>query len=147
MMHLPPRDGECLAELRDMSVLTPDILDQIDARLGRRERGTLNEILLGGADLIPEGPWLTWLIRRHHCHRFGRVKWKEAMAALGKGGPIGDGNLPYQRCVDGSLLLAVMRPDLLPSAMDFWKAATTHLAAASLVEMRELYAAWQGRAA
>lgn len=145
-MQFIPRDNECLAELRDMGVLTPSTLEQINARLGRPERCDLIEFLLGGADLISEGLWLTWLIRRHECHRFGRVKWKETMIALEKGGPLGDGNLPYQRCADGSLLVAVMRPDLLSSAISFWKTPALHLAATTLPEMHELRRAWRTHA-
>jgi hypothetical protein len=88
-MHFlnPALDGELMAELRDTGVLAPDLIDRIEAAMGRPECGTLNDFLLAGADLIPEKPWLSWLIRRHGCHRFGRVAWHDEAGAWVRGGP------------------------------------------------------------
>jgi hypothetical protein len=144
MMHFldPAADGEFLAELREAGLVTPDVIEQVDARLGRPEMGTLNEFLLAGADSIPEKPWLTWLIRRHGCHRFGRVEWPEDSASWARAEPPEDGNLPYRQCRDRSLLLAVLRPDLLAARPPPWS-GTCHRAAATLAEIRSLQAAWR----
>ena len=99
MMHFiePAADGELMAELRDAGLLAPDAIERIDALMGRPESGTLNDFLLAGAELIPEMPWLTWLIRRHGCHRFGQVVWH------GEAAPWAQGDLPggRQRALSG----------------------------------------------
>jgi hypothetical protein len=148
MMHFtePAADGELMAELRDAGILAPDAIDRIDALLGRPEIGTLNEFLLAGAEIIPEKPWLTWLIRRHGCHRFGRVTWQAEAAAWAQRDRPAEGNLPYRECEDHSLLVAVLRPDLLALTSSQWS-VPLHRAAATLAELRELHAAWTGPAA
>jgi hypothetical protein len=148
MMHFaePAADGELMAELRDAGILAPDVIDRIDALLGRPETGTLNEFLLAGAEIIPEKPWLTWLIRRHGCHRFGRVGWRGEKAAWAQRDRPKEGNLPYRECEDHSLLLAVLRPDLLEITSRQWP-APLHRAAATLTELRDLQAAWSQAAA
>ncbi len=75
------RDGELIAELRDEGVLARDVIALIDESMGRPESGTLNDFLLAGADFIPEKAWLSWLIRRYGCHRFGHV-WHGWMRPL-----------------------------------------------------------------
>jgi hypothetical protein len=144
------RDGELLAELKDESVLAPDVIARIDESMGRPESGTLNDFLLAGADLIPEKAWLSWLIRRHGCHRFGHVAWLDEAAAWAGGGVPPEGNLPVRRCVDGGILLAVLRPDRLPATVRWLiptvpgqAASRLHLAAATLREMRKLRSAWE----
>ncbi len=145
MMHFLEHavDGELMAELRDVGLLAPDSLERIDALMGHPETGTLNAFLLAGAGVIPERPWLMWLIRHHGCHRFGRVAWHGAFAAWAQGDLPGEGNLPYRECDDHSLLVAVLRPDLLSATTRRWP-APFHLAAATLSEMRDLHAAWPG---
>ena len=115
MMHFLDHavDGELMAELRDVGLLAPDSLERIDALMGHPETGTLNAFLLAGAEVIPEKPWLTWLIRQHGCHRFGRVAWQGASAAWARGDLPEEGNLPYRACEDRSLIVAVLRPDRL----------------------------------
>ena len=147
-MHFvePAADGELMAELRDAGLLAPDVIDRIDAILGRPETGTLNDFLLAGAELVPEKPWLTWLIRRHGCHRFGRVLWPETGAAWTRVELPAAGNLPYRECDDRSLLVAVLRPDLLEETRLSWP-GPQFPAAATLVEIRALHAAWRSAAA
>jgi hypothetical protein len=130
-----------MAELKDAGLLAPDVIDRIDAILGRPETGTLNEFLLAGAGVIPERPWLTWLIRRHGCHRFGRVAWQGEGAPWAQSEPTEPGNLPYRECDDRSLLVAVLRPDLLGETERRWP-GPQHRAAATLAEIRALHAAW-----
>jgi len=144
MMHFiePAADGELMAELRDAGLLAPDAIERIDALMGRPETGTLNDFLLAGAEIVPEKPWLSWLIRRHGCHRFGRVAWQGTAAAWAQGGLPEEGNLPYRACPDGSLLLAVLRPDLLAGTGRRWSEPLQH-AAATLPELRALHAAWK----
>jgi hypothetical protein len=148
MMHFaePAADGELMAELRDAGLVAPDAIERIDALMGRPETGTLNEFLLAGAAVIPERPWLTWLIRRHGCHRFGRVAWPGEAGAWARAELPADGNLPYRECEDHSLLLAVLRPDLLAATGRRWP-GRLHRAAATLAEIRALHAAWKEAAA
>jgi len=154
MMHFrdPAADGELLAELKDESVLAPDAIARIDALLGSPESGALNDFLLAGAAIIPEPAWLTWLIRRHDCHRFGRVAWHDEAAGWARGGVPPDGNLPYRRAADGAILVAVLRPDRRAATAARLRPATAdppaprlHWAAATLREMRELRSAWERR--
>ncbi len=144
MMHFtnPAADGPCLAELREVGLLTPDIIEKIDSGMGRPETGVLNEFLLAGADFVSESAWLTWLIRRHGCHRFGRVQWNTETATWIKGADSTDGNLPYRRCADGALLVAVLRPDAMPATSQRWPHVHLHSAAATLRELRELRQLW-----
>jgi len=145
MMHFIDSivDGELLAELKDDSVLAPDIIARIDAAMGRPESGTLNDFLLAGADVIPERTWLSWLIRRHGCHRFGLVAWHDEAAGWARGGVPPEPNLPYRRCADGAILVAVLRPDRLRVTAGRWQAPRLHWAAATLREMRNLRSAWE----
>ena len=145
MMHFtnPAADGPCLAELREVGVLAPDVIEKIDARMGRPETGTLNEFLLAGTELVPESAWLTWLIRRHGCHRFGRVQWNAETTAWLKEASSTEGNLPYRRCVDGALLVAVLRPDVMSTTARRWPNVRLHGAAATLRELRDIHANWQ----
>ncbi len=148
MMHFvqPAADGELMAELRDAGLLAPDVIERIDALMGRPETGTLNDFLLAGAEIIPEKPWLTWLIRRYGCHRLGRVAWQGESAPWAQGDLPEEGNLPYRECDDRSLLVAVLRPDLLEATMKRWP-VPLHRGAATLGEMRALQAAWKEKAA
>jgi len=148
MMHFaePAADGELMAELRDAGLLAPDVIERIDLLLGQPETGTLNDFLLAGAEVIPEKPWLTWLIRRHGCHRFGRVAWDGAAAGWSQMEMPREGNLPYRECAGSSLLVAVLRPDLMAATARQWPVPQLR-AAATLAEMRALHAAWKGAAA
>ena len=136
------RDGELLAELKDESVLAPDVIARIDDAMGRPESGTLNEFLIAGAEFVPENAWLSWLIRRHGCHRFGRVAWRDESAEWARAGPPPEGNLPFRRCPDGAWLVAVLRPDLLPATAARFKGVRFHAAAATLGEMAALRSAY-----
>ncbi len=135
----PAGDGARLvAELKDEGLLTPAVIARVGEAMGAREPAGLNAFLLAGADLIPEKPWLSWLIRRHGCHRFGRVCARLDAAGDEAVGRPPDGNAPYRRCADGSVLVAVMRPDLMPGTADRLKGLRLHRAAATLREMRDL---------
>lgn len=137
----PEIDGALAAELRDAGLLAPDIDERIERALGRPEVGTLDDYLLAGADCVPEGPWLAWLIRRHGCHRFGRVGWSEQAGALAADGPPPGGNLPYRRCPGGALLVAVLRPDRRQETVRAHPAGPLLWAAATLRELRALHQA------
>jgi hypothetical protein len=140
MMHFTDAaiDGELLAELKDAGVLTPAVIDRIHQAMGRPESGGLNDFLLAGAELVPDGPWLSWLIRRHGCHRFGRVfRHEEAPPWIGESPPQ-DGNLPYRQASAGTLLVAVLRPDLRAGTSRRLAPARLHWAAGTLPELRKL---------
>jgi hypothetical protein len=137
-------DGEWMAELKDAGLLAPDQIDRIDELMGRPESGSLNAFLLAGADLVPEKPWLTWLIRRHGCHRYGKAAWRGESLAWQPHGIPPDGNLPYRQGEDGALLVAVLRPDLLPATGERLQPRSWLRAAATLREMRDLHRAWEG---
>ena len=132
-----------MAELRDTGVLAPDLIDRIDAAMGRPESGTLSDFLLAGADLIPEKPWLSWLIRRHRCHRFGRVLWHEEALDWARDGLPSTGNLPFRKGEPGCVLVAVLRPDCLEATSRSFPAARLHWAAGTLGEIRQLHLAWR----
>ena len=144
MMHFvdAARDSPLLAELRDEGVLAPDVVSRIDEALGRPETGTLCDFLLAGAPFIPETPWLSWLIRRHGCHRFGRALWcgDGEEWACGEAPP--GSNLPYRSCADGSILVAVLRPDLMDATAARLGSRRLHRAAATPAEIRALRSAW-----
>jgi hypothetical protein len=144
MMHFrdPRADAGMLAELKEEGILTPDVIARTDAAMGHPESGTLNDFLLAAAVLIPEETWLAWLIRRHGCHRFGRVAWRDEAAPWAIPGAPPDGNLPWRRCADGAILVAVLRPDLLAAARSRLAPCRVHSAAATLNEMKLLFAAW-----
>jgi len=133
-------DGEWMAELKDAGLLAPDQIDRIDALMGRPETGTLNEFLLAGAEVVPEKAWLSWLIRHHGCHRYGRAVDRGAVIRWPGGDPVpADGNLPFRQCEDGTLLVAVLRPDRLPATGARLSAPAWHPAAATLREVRDLH--------
>jgi hypothetical protein len=144
MMHFLDAavDGELLAELKDAGVLTPDAIDRIHLEMGRPECGTLSEFLLAGAGIVPEKPWLYWLIRRHGCHRFGRVILEEGEAVCTGAAPQAEDNLPYRQCTDGALLVAVLRPDRTAATAQRLAPRRLHWAAGTLAEMRDLRASW-----
>ena len=148
-MHFlnPALDGELMAELRDTGVLTPDLIDRIDAAMGRPESGTLNDFLLAGASLIPEQPWISWLVRRHGCHRFGRVRWQEEAAEWARAGLGNTGNLPFRRGPSGCVLVAVLRPDSLEETARDFPGTRLCWAAGSLTEIQRLHVAWRRAAA
>ena len=145
MMHFTNAalDGVFFGELREAGILTPEIIDRIDALMGRPETGTLNDFLLAGADLVPEKTWLTWLIRRHGCHRFGQVSMHEEIRAWATEGPPADCNLPYRRCGNGTILVALLRPDCADAALKRWLQSSLVWAAATLRELSDLRAAWR----
>ena len=150
MMHFINRavDGELMAELRDVGLLDPSLIERIHALMGQPESGTLNDFLLAGAEVIAENAWLFWLIRRHDCQRFGQVRWRPEAEPWAQDGPPPAGNLPYRGCSDGGGLLAILRPDLLAATPPVagWP-QPLHRAAATLREMRALHLAWQEIAA
>jgi hypothetical protein len=112
--------------------------------MGRPESGTLNEFLLAGADFISENNWISWLIRRYGCHRFTRAVWRNECAAWARDSLPPDGNLPYRRCDDGAVLVAVLRPDRREvTAKRFGEQTTIHWSASTLRELRDLHAAWR----
>jgi hypothetical protein len=129
------------ADLRDAGVVTPDTINRIDEAMGRPEGTTLDEFLLAGADHIAEADWLYWLIRRHGCHRFGRVRRDPASPRIFPDTPSAELNLPYRTCADGSLLVAVLRPDLREATRERLEGRRLHWAAATLREVRDLRAA------
>ncbi|HVW22031.1 MAG TPA: hypothetical protein VHC86_12525 [Opitutaceae bacterium] len=136
-------DATLLADLREAGLLTPDILEGMAAAAGHPEEATLNEYLLAGAELVPEAAWLSWLIRRHGCHRYGRVGWREEAEAWARSGLPPEGNLPCRRCADGRhALLAVLRPDRIAASERRYPGPVWLRAAATLPEMRELHAVW-----
>ncbi len=145
MMHFIDAvpDGLLLAELKDSGVLTPDAIDRIHGEMGRPETGTLSEFLLSGAGCIPEKPWLYWLIRRHGCHRFGRVALRGDAAGIRAEDGAGDGNLPFRVCADGGLLVAVLRPDLRAATARRLAPLRLDWAAATLAELKALGEAWR----
>jgi hypothetical protein len=143
-MHFidPSADAPMLAELKEMGILTPAMIERIDLKLNRPETGTLNELLLAGAEIVAERDWLSWQIRRHGCHRFGRVAWREEAAEWAQANPPSDGNLPYRRGLNGNPLVALLRPDLWEATAARFGRAQPHRAAATLGEIRELARAW-----
>jgi len=148
-MHFldPKTDGEFMAELRDAGLLPPDVLECIDAVMGRPETGTLDELLLAGAEAISEPDWIAWLIRRHGCHRFGPVGWAAAAGARVHGEFAGISNLPYDVSADGGLLMATLRPDRRAETAEHFGATRLLWAAATLRESRALRSAWTARGA
>jgi hypothetical protein len=146
-MHFldPKADGELMAELREVSLLSPDILERIDARMGQPETGTLDDLLLAGADWICEPDWISWLIRRHGCHRFGPVSWAKETGFRARGEVAALSNLPYRVSADGGLLIATLRPDRRAEAAASFPAPRLLWAAATLRETRTLRSEWQSR--
>jgi hypothetical protein len=140
MIYFTPAsaDGQLLSELKDASVLTPDVIDRVYSAMGRPESGTLDEFLQAGADFIPHNGWLTWLIRRHGCHRFGKVAWHETAVAWPEDECFCDGNIPYRTCANDRVLVAVSRPDRLDATRRRLRPLRPLWAAATLGEIREL---------
>jgi hypothetical protein len=138
-------DGEWMAELKDAGLLAPDGIDRIFKLMGRPEIGTLNEFLLAGADHVPENAWLSWLIRHHGCHRYGKAVWRGEAISWEQNGLPPEGNLPYRQCADNNaLIVAVLRPDLLHATGERLKPRAWYRAAATLREMRDLHDVWRG---
>lgn len=137
------RDGEFMAGLRDAGILTPDLIDRIDAAMGRPDSGALTDFLLAGAEIIPELTWLTWLIRRHGCHRVGPVTLQsDTLAAITNRDTLGD-NLPYRFTADDSLLIALVRPDRWAEETQILTPRRCIKVAATLREARALRTAWR----
>ena len=141
------RDRELLAELKEAGLVTPITLEAICGRLAAREDPGLSEFLLAGAELIDEADWLTWMIRRHGCYRFGPVqlaadfgseRWQAAVGG-GELFPLSQHpNLPYAllpvpAAGRAACLVAVLRPDHPIAGLP---------AAATLAELRELRGRW-----
>jgi hypothetical protein len=145
MMHFidQARDPAWLSELRESGLVTPDVTERIDAAMGRPESGTLNDFLLAGAEFIPEEPWLSWLIRRHGCHRYSRAVHRDEGTAWKEAGPSPEGNLPFRRGEGSVLLVALLRPDRREETIARHPGATILWAAATLREMRTLRLAWE----
>jgi len=140
-MHFlqPSEDTPMLAELKEAGILTPDVIERIDRELNRPESGSLDQFLLAGAGHVAEREWLSWLIRRHGCHRFGRVAWSDEAAEWPTAES--DSNQPYRRGCDGHALVAVLRPDRWATTEARFSGQPLHRAAATLGEVRELRAA------
>jgi hypothetical protein len=136
-------DGAWMAELKDAGLLAPDKIELIHGLMGRPETGTLNEFLLAGADIVSEPAWLCWLIRLHGCHRYGKAVWRSEAVKWAQHGIPPDGNLPYRECGDQTLMVAVLRPDLLQSGAEGLRKTRCLRAAATLREARELHSAWR----
>lgn len=126
-----PAERELVAELKEAGLLTPIIMEQISRSLARSDRAGLDDFLLAGAPFIPERDWLSWLIRRHRCYRFGPVRLA-ADAETWKATVVGP-NLPYLQRPSGDHLVGILRPDLPAGG---WRAAAT------LSELGELRKAW-----
>jgi len=145
-MHLidPAADGELLAELKEFGILNPDTIGRIDLSLGRPESCTLNDLLMAGERVIPEKDWLSWLIRRHGCHRFGRVAWRPEASAWARPEMAAEHNLTYRQTADGRPIVAVLRPDATAATAERLAGPRPLWAAATLTEIRALRAAWSG---
>ncbi len=139
----PSADGPLLAELMEVGLLAPDVIQRIDLAAGPRETMALNDYLLAGADFVPEPAWLAWLIRRHGCHRFGPVGWHAEAAGWAQGELPAHGNLAYRQAAGGAPVVAVLRPDRLKTG----GAANPVWAAATLRELRTVRTAWLAAAA
>jgi hypothetical protein len=146
MIHLlsGSTDENFISELKEAGVLAPDVMERIDISLGRPEHCLLDNFLLSGADFIKADEWISFLIRRHGCHRFGRVTWSDDVSAPATGDLPTDGNIPYRRCMDGRAMVAVLRPDKLPATSERLKMSRPLWAAATLHEIRDLRNAWSG---
>jgi hypothetical protein len=118
-------------------------MESIDRDLDRPETGTLNEFLLAGADFISEPDWLSWLIRQHECHRFGRVTGPAETLAFAPGGPGSEGNPPFRRDAAGHPWVAVLRPDRWAETVTRLGGPPPRRAAATLTELRDLHDAWR----
>jgi hypothetical protein len=138
MLHFPDAvDREWLAEIKDAGLLAPDAIERIHGLMGRPESAPLNDFLIAGAGVVAEGPWLSWLIRRHGCHRHGKPTGPLALPLAPSEGIPPDGNLAYRRGADSSILVAVLRPDLLPATAQRL-AGGWHRSAVTLREMGAL---------
>jgi hypothetical protein len=135
-------DGGLLADLKDAGILDPGTMERIHESMGRPESGTLSDFLLAGAELIPENPWLYWLIRRHGCHRFGRVAWPAEKDTLGGVPSSGPPNLPYRCTAEGAWMVAVLRPDQLAVTASLLAPRRLLWAAGTLLELRNLRNSW-----
>jgi hypothetical protein len=136
-------DSGLLGDLKDAGLLDPGTLERIHESMGRPESGSLTDFLLAGAEFVPEKPWLCWLVRRHGCHRFGRVVWHGEDVGWGADTVPADANLPYRPTPEGNLLVAVLRPDLLAATAGRLAPRRPLWAAGTLLELRELRQAWQ----
>lgn len=142
--HNPDLDAGLLGDLKDAGVLDPGVIERIHESMGRPESGSLTDFLLAGAEHIPEKPWVYWLIRRHGCHRFGRVALR-AGAESWCGSVPADGNLPYLGTPDGTVVVAVLRPDLLAATAARLAPRPILPAAGTLRELRDLRSSLAGR--
>jgi len=140
------RDRELLAELKEAGLVTPITLESICARLVPGEEPGLSEFLLAGADLVPEADWLTWMIRRHGCFRFGPVhlaadfgseRWQalayRELPPLEQHPNLPYAMLPVPAAGRPACLVAVLRPDYPVPGLP---------AAATLPEIRDLRRRW-----
>lgn len=141
----PGADGELFAELREVGLVNPKAIGKIEDLLGRPETCTLNDFLLSGCGVIPERDWLSWLIRRHGCHRFGRVAWDPGMAVPAGLDADTEPNLPYRLAAGGCALVAVLRPDVADATRECLGPVRPLWAAATLSELGALRAAWSRR--
>ncbi len=141
--HNTTHDGEFMAGLRDAGILTPDLIEKIDTVMGPPDSGALTNFLLAGAEIIPELAWLTWLIRRHGCHRVGAVALhSDTLSAITNRDSLGD-NLPYRLTADDSFLIAVVRPDRWAADTSIFAPRRCIKVAATLREARALRTAWR----
>ena len=122
--------------------MNPRAIEKIGELLGRPETCTLNDFLLAGCGIIPERDWLSWLIRRHGCHRFGRVAWDSGITLPTGPDAETEPNLPYRMAAGGRALVAMLRPDLADATRKRLGPVRPLWAAATLSELGALRAAW-----
>ena len=138
-----PEDAALVSELRECGLLTPSAAERIDAALGRAEAMTLNRFLLGGRDILDAQAWISWLVRRQDCFRFGPVHWHEHCVGRAPPDLSLEPNLPYRFSADGRPLVAVLRPDRRTATLRRLGAPVALWAAATLGELADLREAWQ----
>jgi hypothetical protein len=135
-------DDLLVVELREAGLLTPEIIKKIDSTLTKPSPINLSEFLLAGADYINTGHWLSWLIRKKGCYRFGTVKWNDQAKLWSYQGLPSDANFPYLLSGEERGLVAVLRPDRLHVTAQRLRALRPLWAAATLSEIKALRNSW-----
>jgi hypothetical protein len=140
----PQADEAFYRELTAEGVLRPEDRAKMEHTCGSPETGTLNSLLMAGAELVNKDRWLSWLVRGYGYPRVQQIKPEAFFIKSNRYEParikifLETNNYPCRKLPNGGVVVAVGRPDLI-SAIERALAPTPfEPMAASLPELKAI---------